>query len=290
MKHEFVQDGRAGVLVLFALLALPSYAVGQAAAEGYSWENSTELSFVSTGGNASSSTLGLGSTLIAKDRVNSFKVVLGGIRGETTFRTLSATGTATAFTVNETTDSELTAESYFVRGRYDRALSKTFVFSGAGWDRNTFAGVQNRYALVVGIGRTWTEGETNRFKTDLGGTYTVQKDVNPAPGVDEGFGGVRLSMDAMRKVSANATLTSTLIIDQNVEDTDDLRADWINSLTMSFSERLAFKTSLQLLYDKAPSLLPVRLFDAGGIDTGTTVLTPGENIDSILTLTMVIKM
>ncbi len=256
----------------------------------WTWENSTELSFVSTAGNASSSTLGLKSALIGNADVNTFKVELGGIRGETTFRTLTATGTETDFTVNETTDSELTAESYFLRSRYDRSFGTAYGFGGAGWDRNTFAGVQNRYALVAGMGNAWVDGETSRFKTDVGATYTIQKDVSPVPGADEGFGGIRFSVDAMRQLSATTQFTSVLVADENIEDTDDFRADWVNSLSVAMSDRLALKTSLQLLFDNQPSLLGVPLLDGGGMPTGTTVLTPSDKVDSVVTLTLVIKL
>ena len=264
-----------GALLFLTQLALPDHAAAQDETGAYTWENSTELSFVSTGGNSSSSTLGLKSALTATGGRNAFKLEVGGIRGETTFRTLTATGTATDFTVNETTNSQLTAENYFARGRYDRAFGGAFAFSGAGWDRNTFAAIHNRYAFVAGLGKAFADSETGRFKADIGLTYTIQKDVDPAPDVDEGFGGVRFGVDAMKRLSTSAEFSSTLIVDENVEETDDLRADWINSLSVSLSERLSFKTSLQLLYDKQPSLLSVWLLDAGGVPTGTNVLTPG---------------
>ena len=55
------------VIFLLAVetLSMPGYATAQDETGAYTWENSTELSFVSTGGNASSSTLGLKSTLVA---------------------------------------------------------------------------------------------------------------------------------------------------------------------------------------------------------------------------------
>ena len=270
-------------LLAVGTLTMTGYAVAQDDPGAYTFENSTELSFVSTGGNASSSTLGLKSTLTATGGPSAFKIEVGGIRGETTFRTRTATGSATNFTVDETTSSQLTAENYFARGRYDRAFASAFAFSGAGWERNTFAGIQNRYSFVAGLGKPWVDSDTGRIKTDIGLTYTIQKDVDPAPDVDEGFGGVRLTVDAMRQLSGGAQFLSTLIVDENVEDTDDLRADWVNSLSVSLSERLAFKTSLQLLYDKQPSLQSVGLLDAGGVPTGTDVLTPGDKVDNILT-------
>jgi hypothetical protein len=69
-----------------------------------------------------------------------------------------------------------------------------------------------------------------------------------------------------------------------------MRADWINSLTVAINQRLAFKTSLQILYDHLPSNLRVPLFDGGGTPTGTDVLTPGDKVDHIVTLTLVIKL
>ena len=53
------------------------------------------------------------------------------------------------------------------------------------------------------------------------------------------------------------------------------RAPGLAVASVSLSERLALKTSVQILYDKQPSLLPVPFFDAGGTQTGQ-VLTPGD--------------
>jgi hypothetical protein len=118
----------------------------------------------------------------------------------------------------------------------------------------------------------------------------VQKDVDPIPGKDEGFGGARLSIDAMRRLSGSAVYTSVLVVNENLEDTEDLRADWVNALTLSLSESLAFKTSLQLLYDRQPALLSVPLVDGAGVPTGLRASTPAEEVDNILTFTLVITL
>ena len=285
--HNRILGIAVGMALSAALVACPRGIAGQDTA--FTWENSTELSFVSTSGNASASTLGLRSSLVGTGGQNEFKFELGGIRSETEVRTTTATGTAESFTINKTTTAQLTAESYFVRGRYDRAFDGNHVFTGAGWERNTFAGVRNRYAVVAGLGRTWADGDTGRFKTDIGATYTIQKDVDPAPGADDAFGGIRASVDALRHLSESARYTFVLVTDANVRDTDDFRADWINSLSVTLSDRLAFKTSFQLLYDHQPALLNVPLFDTEGAETGS-VLTPGEEIDSVLTVALVITL
>lgn len=276
---------------IVALVLAVGFAIeAEAQDTGFTWDNSTELSWVSTGGNASSSTLGVKATLTGTGGPNQFKIELGGIRSQTDLTSRTATGTPGSFTVNETVVSQLTAENYFFRGRYDREFEEAYTFAGAGWARNTFAGIQNRYRLVAGLGRTLVDAESGHLKADVGGTYTIQKDVDPAPGADEGFGGVQFSVDATRSISASTDYETILVLDQNLENTDDTRADWINSLSVTLSENLALKTSVQILFDNQPALIGVPLFDTGGTPTGTEVLTPGDKVDNILTLTLVIKL
>jgi putative salt-induced outer membrane protein YdiY len=275
------------VTTLSVATGLALYATAVSAQDaGLTWENATELSFVSTGGNSSANTLGVTTALTGTSGQNAFKLEFGAVRGETS-KTVY-TGTPASF--SEADESQLTAESYFARGRLDRDLGEAYLFAGAGWERNTFSGIDNRYAGVAGVGRTWFDGESGKFKTDIGATYTVQKDVDPIPGKDEGFGGARLSIDAMRRLSGSAVYTSVLVVNENLEDTEDLRADWVNALTLSLSESLAFKTSLQLLYDRQPALLSVPLGDGAGVPTGLRASTPAEEVDNILTFTLVITL
>jgi putative salt-induced outer membrane protein YdiY len=283
----------APILLLIATLASgprPDQVAAQEASDAFSWENATELAFVSTGGNASSSTLGLKASLTGEGGQNALKIELGGIRGRTKILTSTATGTETDFTVNRTTESKLTAESYFARGRYNRSFGEAFAFTGAGWERNTFAGVRNRFSLVGGLGMTLADTDKGHLKADLGATYTLQKDVDPALDADEGFAGFRLTVDAKRALSDAADFESALVVDENVEETGDLRGDWINSLTVSFTESLAFKTSLQLLFDNRPALIEVPLLDGTGVPSGSRVATPGEKLDRLVTLTLVIRL
>lgn len=285
---DFIDKTRAVMVVAATLLfGLPHLAAGQDG--GFAWQSETELSFVSTSGNAGASTMGLKGSVTGTGGPNEVKFEFGGIRSQTTTTTRTAVGTGTDYTVNKTQTSQLTAANYFARGRYDRSLGEAFVFGGAGWDRNTFAGIENRYQVAAGVGRTWVDGDTGHFKTDVAGTYTIQKDVEPEPGVDDHFAGVRASIDAERQITETALFASVLIGDMNGKDTGDYRADWINSLSFNLSSRLAFKTAFQMLYAHQPALIKVPLFDTpGGTQTGD-VLTPGEELDTILTLTLVIK-
>ena len=144
----------------------------------------------------------------------------------------------------------------------------------------SFAGVDNRYGFVAGAGRAWFSDEAKRLKTDLGLTYTLQDDVVEDPDVDDSFLGLKGSLDYFRKLTGNTDFTSVLVADQNLNETSDIRADWTNSVAVSMSERLAIKTSFQILYDKLPALVAVPLGDG-------EVLTPLGKVDSIFTVAIV---
>ena len=281
-----IRSAGAAALILMLVPAL-----GQAQdAEGFTWQNATEVSYVSTGGNASSTTFGLKGTLEGAGGANEVKFEVGGVRASSDVTSRRAVGTAGDFDVVETVRSETTAESYFARGRYDRSFGAGFGFAGAGWERNTFSGIQNRYQFVTGLGRTFVEGDNGRFKADVGLTYTIQKDVDPTPGADDGFGGYRFSAEAVRAISETSRFQSELVLNNSFANSDDVRVDWLNSLSVAVNSTLALKTSLQLLWDNVPALISVPLETTGGTPTGTEVLTPSEDLDTVLTLTLVITL
>jgi len=276
-----------------ALLASTTAAI-EAQDSAFAWENATEFSFVTTSGNTSSNTLGLKSTLSGENDVSKFKMEIGGIRASSNFTDRSAIAAgADAFTVFEETRTEQSAENYFARSRFDRDLGENnfFTFGGAGWERNTFAGFNNRFSLVAGVGDAWIDDETTLFKTDIGGTYTIQKDLDPTPGQSDGFGGLRATLELRRALNETTEFKSTMIADENLSNTDDLRLDWTSSLTVALSEGLAFSTSYRLLFDNDPALIGVPVLDApGGTPTGAKTLISSNGTDGFLTVSLVIKL
>ena len=271
----------ASALLPALLLVLLGASGLRAQEEETGWKDVAELTFVLTSGNATSSTFGFKNTADYTWPNAAFKLSAGGVRTRSGTVTRTATGTPDNFTVSKTTDTRTTAESYFLKGRLDRNLSEAlFAFGGAGWDRNTFAGVNNRYAFVGGAGRSWFVEDTRHLKTDLGLTYTIQDDVVKNPDVDDSFLGLRASYDYLRKLTDNTEFTSVLVADQNLNETSDLRTDWTNSLAVAMSDRLALKTSYQLLYDKTPALVAVPLGD-------DEVLVPLGKVDGVFTVAIV---
>ena len=269
------------ILLSASLLTLGSFGSvgGQEVETG--WKDVAELTLVLTSGNASANTLGFKNTADYLWSNAAFQFSAGGIRTSSGTTSRTATGTPENFSISETTDTEKTAESYFLKSRFDRNISEaSFVFAGAGWDRNTFAGVDNRYGFVTGAGRTWFAEDTRKLKTDLGLTYTIQDDVVENPDVEDSFMGLRGSYDYFRQLTGNTGFASVLVADQNLNETSDLRADWTNSLSVAMSDRLALKTSYQVLYDKTPSLVAVPLGDG-------QVLTPLGKVDNVFTVAIV---
>ncbi len=269
-----------------ALTALCVAATGTTALSGQEasgWTDVAEFTFVQTAGNASSSTFGLKNTLDRALENGAFKLSIGGVRTSSTQRSTEATGTPGNFTPVES--SGVTAANYFARARYDRSVSENaYVFAGSGWNRNTFAGIENRYNFVSGAGRAWRDSETLRFKTDVGVTYTIQDDVIPTPGASDGFFGLTASWDYLNQITETTQFTSELIVDENLKDTEDLRADFTNSIAVAISDQLALKTSLQLLFDNQPAL---EQFTLRG--TTTQVTRELEKVDSVFTVALVVN-
>jgi putative salt-induced outer membrane protein YdiY len=272
--------GRINTFLVLLVCLLPGTMAAQDQ-RSRGWSDVAELTFVLTGGNASSSTIGFKNTAEHIWEKSSFKLNLGALRTESGKTTRTATGTPDNYTISETTKTEVTAENYFAKARFDRTLGDgAFLFGGADWDRNTFAGVQNRYGLASGAGKSWFDEDTRKLKTDLGITYTIQEDVVKTEGGDDSFIGLRGSYDYLRKLTETTDFASTLLMDQNLNQTEDFRADWNNSLTVAMSEKLALKTGFRVLFDNKPSLAEVPLGDE-------KVLTPLGKVDTLFTVAIV---
>ena len=275
-------------LTLLYLTAVPGL-IAQETEPPADWQDEAELLFVFTSGNAESSSFGLRNTLTRQFESSSLKLDVGGVRVEsgTTQRTAVGTGQSD-FTVSEQTDKETTAENYFSELRFDLDLSdRTYAYSSGGWVRNRFAGVDNRWTGAAGLGINLLNSDQSVFDVDLGVTLASEERVT---GATESFGGIRLTWKYTRQLTETTSFASHLIVDENLSDTDDLRADLDNSLAVAISDVLGLKTGIKLLYDRQPALEEVDLFDTpGGTVTGT-VLTPLDEVDTQITVSLVVSL
>jgi putative salt-induced outer membrane protein YdiY len=289
MSHKTLLIAKVSFASLFLITAVA--APPASAQEGNQGVYFTgEFSTVSTFGNSESLTLGLSGTLGYLWEDAELKFEGGAVRTESRIKTRTASGTAESFTVADETRTEKTAEAYYLRGRYDHNVSETFfLFGGADWLRNTFAGIDSRTLLAAGAGNTWINTETTRFKTDLGFTYTFQDDVFDNPLNKMKFPGIRAGYALRSTLSTSTDFESSVVGDWNLDNTDDVRLNLVNALSVSINSMLALKPSLKLLWQNDPSSTAVPLF-TGGVDTGNTVLVPLEKLDSIFTLSLVLKL
>lgn len=264
---------------------------GQAEEEQIGWSDTADLSFVFTGGNAEAKTLGFRNTLTRRWVDAALTFDTGAIRAESTQTTRTAIGPSpNDFEVVRQSVTATTAESYFARGRYDHNVSdRALWYAGAGWSRNTFAGIASRYAVVAGLGNTWWDGDAARFRTDYGLSYTFQDEIITDPATDDTFVGLQLSWSYRRRVTDTATLESALIADENLEARADFRLDLTNSMAVAMNDQLALKLSWQLQYDNRPSLVGVPLQFPQGTSTGRTVFTELDTLDNLYTLALVVN-
>jgi putative salt-induced outer membrane protein YdiY len=279
--------------LLLVLTAPPSLADGPK----LGWADTAEFSLVATSGNTESQTFGFKDKLTRTWERSLFTVNAGGIRVETTTTDHFAVGPDPnlPFSLRETKTTTLTAENYYLNGRSDHKITDEFFwFAGAGWDRNTFAGIQNRYTGFGGVGNIWVDGDRIKFRTDYAATFTHQEDVVKDPNTQSSFAGARLSSSLLKKLGSTTTYTNDLVVDENLNDTKDLRANMINSLSIAMSKKLALKVSLQWLYDNEPSfkdivLLSPNIAPPPKLVPNGTVPFQLDKLDTLFTTSLVVN-
>lgn len=275
---------RCAIIAGLSILSASS-AWSQAPEADLGWKDTAELSYVLVGGNAEASSLGFKNTLSRKWQQALFTLRAAGVRVETTSETISAVGTPADFDIVRDESTETTAENYLLHGRYDREITERFFwYAGTGWERNRFAGIENRYGVQGGLGNIWYDADDLKLRTDYALSYTDQEDVVDVPGLDTTFLGLRLSYDYLNKLGVSTTFTSLLIVDDNLEETSDVRADFSNGLAVAMNERLALKLSLQLLFDNEPAFVAVPLVPPPG-----AVFVELDDLDTVFTTSLVVN-
>ena len=162
----------------------------------------------------------------------------GGLRASSSPDARFAVGTPADFEVRVPA-AELTAEYYYARGRYDYKLSdRLFYALGAGWERNRFSGIQDRWVVDTGLGYILVANERTDFRTALGVTYTDEQ-YTVADGRDGKFVGGRLGWDFRQKLFEGTTFLHTFIGDQSLEDSAARRIDAQFGVQVAMTRRLA---------------------------------------------------
>jgi len=225
--------------------------------------NTADLSLVITGGNSAATTFGLRNLAEYYWEKSSLRFDLGGLSTESRSRddrVAVETGDG-GFEVVEA-ERQKTAENYFANLRYDHELSERwYTFAIGGWTRNRFAGFDDKWQGALGVGWIAVDKERTKLDLDIAGTITSEK---PILGETNDFGGVRLAYAFEQHIADNTMFLSTLVLDQNLKETKDLRADWFNALEISITELIALRTSFRILWRNDPLYETLPLYDQSG--------------------------
>ncbi|MEM6793775.1 MAG: DUF481 domain-containing protein [Acidobacteriota bacterium] len=278
----------AGALLATLLGAASAVAQDEEAeADTPAWSGQAELSLVATGGNSEATTFGFAGSLERALGRGTFKIAVDALRAETGTTERRAVGTPDDFRRIDTDDSETTAENYRLKTRYEGEISERRSWFGElSWQRDEFAGFDSRLSAAGGITFLIADTETRRLSLEVGATWTREEDL---AGGEEDFPGARFAADAFRTLTDTTDFLFALEIDQNLDETDDLRAQMTAALQVAISEILALKVSLDLRFDNLPASVAVPLEDAAGSLTGESVLVELDELDSILKAALVVK-
>ena len=85
-----------------------------------------------------------------------------------------------------------------------------------------------------------------------------------------------------------ASRFNDFIVDYGLNESDNWRADMINSLTVAMSKTLALKVGLTWIYQNEPAFTQVTLVGPG-VPDGTTVPVQVDELDTIFTTSLVVS-
>jgi putative salt-induced outer membrane protein YdiY len=287
------QSSRASLAVSLGTFFVLATSAGAAEVPG--WYSTADLSFVLSEGNSKTSTLGAKVDLRRNWLRTSWDTTGSFVYASAAEPTRRAIGTSVADAQLEAGPQVTKSEKFFVDSTFMRRVTERFYWDlGGTFDRDKFAGLNARLLGKAGVGYMWENRENARFKTGLAATFTSQDDVVDDPTTENEFFGLQLNADGERRFGDQYqhVYSSKLIADENLQDTDDLRINWDNSLAVAMSRRLALKVGVQLLFDNLPQLVEFPLFlqtPVGVVESNIRVPGSAEKLDVTATVSLVIN-
>ena len=277
-----------GLLSAVALLGTGAPAFSQVIP---GWYSTTDLSFVATEGNTKTMNAGLTSNLTRKWLRTEWITTASFVYTGAAEPTRLAVGTPTSFD-ESVGDRQTKAEKYFLNSNLKRRVTERFFWNvGGSGERDKFAGLNSRLTGVVGVGYIFTSPTSgNSFTAGVGGTYTAQDEVVDDPETENQFAGIRFTADGEARFGTEKqnAYTSNLVVDENLQDTDDLRFNWQNAIAVEMNQRLALKLGAQVAYDHQPQLIDIPLILPNGADGGQ-VAGRADELDLAITMSIVIN-
>jgi hypothetical protein len=283
---------------IFASAVLLVYAGGAMAQEDkeaekkLGWSNVADLGLVITAGNSPTSTFTFDDKLIHAWERSNFTFQAGGLRNHKADDTI-AVGTEDDFVVVYP-GARLDNERYYVHGRFDKKINDRFYWvTGAGWQRDTDAGIDNRVDAFLGAGNHWKNTDSLQFTTDYTLGLTTRQDEIEDPLREDKYPSARLAYDLMSKISKQAQFDSDLVFVANLKTAEDWNFNNVNAITSNLTSMLALRASLQFIYYHLPALEELDLFDAdpaeGDASEIGTAVTRKKALDTVVKITLVVN-
>jgi putative salt-induced outer membrane protein YdiY len=257
------------------------------------WQDQAEFSFVKTSGNSNTSSLGLSNKTWRKWESSAVEINLGGVRADAANDRYAVRVPSGNIDV-VVPDRELTAENYWLDGKYYQEIRKDFFWqAGGGWNRDTFAGVNSRLFVFGGVGNIWVDSDRQSWRTDYSLSYTVQDDVVDDPEFDDSYLGIQLTSNYKLNFGKSSSYGNDTAFNFNVDTTEDWRMVMSNWVAVTMTTHLALKVDLQWRYSNDPRLEELTLYqqqpDGSLLDTGQTFSEPLEKLDTTLTASLVVN-
>jgi hypothetical protein len=283
-QHIFRASRLAALFCAFMGMAVAASAQAPAAEEKLGASDNTELGLVLTGGNASSSSIGVRNVFTYKWTNATFSWEAGWVRAASRDGDRYAVPTLGGFDVVEP-PTAIDSQRLFSKVRYQRQLSaRTDWFGNFDTVRDEPSNINRQFVLAGGLGTTWRKTERLTFRTAYGLSYTDEDlDIEG----ENRFAGYRLFYGLKALPQARTTIESELTFDGSFDNSDDVRTDWLNGVSVSINSSMALKSSLRVLYRNVPALEEIDLVGPFGVVLGS-VDVEKKKLDTALTTSLVI--
>jgi putative salt-induced outer membrane protein len=190
-----------------------------------------ELSFVQTGGNTSTQTLGFAAEGEYRPAPWSLKLNLAFVRAET--------------------DEEVKAKSFLAGLRGTRKIADPLeVYAEAGYLKNTFAGIDNRFSLGGGVLWTFVKTPQHLLKGDVGLAWVRELRVT---GDNLSFLAGKLGGSYKFTLSKTAEFTDDAAFLFDFSDSGDWRFNNVAAVSASMTTVFSLKASHTLAYIRKPA-------------------------------------
>lgn len=246
--------------------------------------NSSELGLILTTGNARSTSLGFRNLYAYRWTDAELSWEAGWLRAASRKGDRFAVENGNGFDIVEP-ETDIDSQRLFSKLHYQRQLSpRTDWFANFDAVRDEPSNINRQFVTAGGLGTTWSKTDRLTFRTAYGISYTDEDLV--VEGANR-FAGYRLAYALKAPLAAATAFQSELTGDGSFDTADDIRADWLNGLTVAINAKLALKSSIRVLFRNLPALEALELRSTGGSAVGT-VEVPKKKVDTNLTTSLVI--